>query len=88
MFNHTKRVGAITKTIIIMKKQKLNLDSLKVSSFVTGMDENRKETAKGGGSAVYTVCCFDADTNGCTLYLRCDTPQITNRMESCTLPGG
>ena len=70
-----------------MKKQKLNLNELKVSSFVTGIDESKKNTAKGGGSAIYTECCFYADTNGCTMYLRCATPQITNVNEGCTFPG-
>lgn len=73
-----------------MKKQKLNLDKLKISSFVTGMDETSRNTAKGGGgngSSPYTLCCFDADTNGCTQYLRCGTPQITNVNESCPIPG-
>lgn len=31
-----------------MKKKKMNLDSLKVTSFVTNMEESTEETVKGG----------------------------------------
>jgi len=71
-----------------MKKQKLNLNQLKVKSFVTGLEDEVKDTAKGGqGSQFYTVCCFDDDTNGCTLRQRCDTINITNVFGGCGQPG-
>ena len=56
-----------------MKKKKLSLDQLKVNSFVTGMEDEKKQTAKGGdpNSAPYTICCFIEDTEGCTGRLRC-----------------
>lgn len=39
-----------------MKNAKLNLNDLKVSSFVTNFDPAKEETVKGGvGSGTYTV---------------------------------
>ena len=56
-----------------MKKKKLSLDQLKVNSFVTGLEDGKKQTAKGGNglSEPYTVCCFEDDSEGCTGRLRC-----------------
>jgi len=43
-----------------MKTKKLNLDELKVKSFVTNVKTDLLNTAKGGNaSEEYTVCCWE-----------------------------
>jgi len=49
-----------------MKKQKLNLDNLKVKSFVTSMDKGRENTVLGGDSPTNPVgpfhCLYNEDS--------------------------
>ncbi|MEO1051432.1 MAG: pinensin family lanthipeptide [Bacteroidota bacterium] len=47
-----------------MKKKKLNLDSLKVTSFVTSLDCDNKLTVKGGDSCFGAVCLQTNLTDG------------------------
>lgn len=39
-----------------MKKNKLNLNELRVKSFVTSGDEMNAETVKGGGYTAFHIC--------------------------------
>jgi hypothetical protein len=40
-----------------MKNKKLNLNNLKVTSFVTSLDRSRQDTVKGGADAAVTPSC-------------------------------
>ena len=42
-----------------MKKQRLNLDSLKVESFVTDLKDKSSKTVKGGFPLVSADCSID-----------------------------
>ena len=60
------RVGKTIKIKIIMKKSKLNLNDLKVESFVTDINAEKSETVKGGlpipvGTIFDSQCCSDDD---------------------------
>lgn len=52
----------------IMKTKKLNLDSLKVQSFVTNIDGEKAQTAKGGAPTDH--CQSDG---GCGMTTNCET---------------
>ena len=42
--------------------KKLNLNALKVQSFVTASNATVTETVKGGRDSNNRACCFDSDT--------------------------
>jgi len=42
-----------------MKKKKLNLDQIKVESFVTSMDNEKENTVKGGAPMTDEPVCLD-----------------------------
>jgi len=53
-----------------MKKQKLSLDDLKVSSFVTNL-EGKEETVAGGFLSIFN-CSHKASCGGCTEQITCN----------------
>ena len=53
-FRIHERVGEI-KFMKIMKTKKLNLNDLKVKSFITNLDQYQEAQAKGGGRRPYTI---------------------------------
>ena len=61
-----------------MKKKKLNLENLKVQSFVTSLKEENPNTVKGGTASVPAMC--DTDNPACA-----NTP-VCSRFAFC-LPG-
>lgn len=56
-----------------MKAKKLNLNDLKVKSFVTSFEGNRESTVKGGSNAVTHnfLCNTDRTSRGCSVQI-CD----------------
>ncbi|MEO1054017.1 MAG: pinensin family lanthipeptide [Bacteroidota bacterium] len=61
-----------------MKKKKLDLESLKVQSFVTNFPNDNQKTVKGGISYDPNVSgcdmCFDVTVTGCT-FITCAGPE-------------
>lgn len=55
---HYKIDYKLTKTPLIMKTQKLNLNNLKVESFVTSLEDRNSQTIKGGSGS--TLLCYSA----------------------------
>ncbi|MEO1052257.1 MAG: pinensin family lanthipeptide [Bacteroidota bacterium] len=72
-----------------MKRDKLNLKTLKVQSFVTSMSQNKVETVKGGQTGCPYVCLgapdFTQDPNGCLSLpqLICDDPYGVTGAHAC-----
>ena len=55
-----------------MKNKKLNLEQLKVQSFVTRLQNKDERTVKGGGEITYYGCNSVAPLD-CTIGVGCDT---------------
>lgn len=55
-----------------MKKSKLNLKDLKVTSFVTDMDKSNTDTVKGGGNGLTGYYC-DSEAGGYCWSQKCHT---------------
>jgi hypothetical protein len=49
-----------------MKSKKLNLDNLKIQSFVTSLKNESQHTLRGGGSL--DLHCVDSQINTCSVY--------------------
>ncbi len=61
------------------KKMKINIESLKVQSFVTSLDEKNQQELKGGAISVHWVICMEESIPGychtaqCTPYCHLNT---------------
>jgi len=60
-----------------MKKVKLNLDQLKVSSFVCNLPSEYRATIKGGQTVFTLVCCGNAAGGGGDSQNQSPDPVVT-----------
>lgn len=76
-------------------KNKLNLDELKVQSFVTTEEQINKATVKGGGAWSYPCNYYTKEKHcGDTAFLNCNQTEVaicgyeTEKYEVCTSVSG
>jgi hypothetical protein len=70
-----------------MKKQKLSLNSIKVQSFVTELNQSEAQAVHGGtGNSANPVCMSQVpacQTAACSIVNVCITPPVTNQGPDC-----
>ena len=65
-----------------MQKQKLALNQLKVSSFVTGLNAQQSQQNRGGTDEINTIDFVDCSNNCPSYYDVCDTVDCTTNQSN------